>query len=254
MIPEVLQQMLVDTTFFRQGGTLSDDTFSGDPLCGNVPVNWVKNPSGSAHHCGCEDFEPDWQWAAAEFPAFASAIVAMLQLSAEETEKFPALAAAEFQEQSRRILLSNKAPDEKLLLLKGLYKYLSGKLESAAKYCTTGTDTTVLEKLFLESCSAVSGPGNRSETEARMAEIIPQRNKTTPFSLAEIPYNERKSFRLPRLLYSLFDGKNSLLDAFRLAAWALNSSSSEAEMLNEFQRLKYLEKYGYITLKQSKSI
>ena len=141
-----------------------------------------------------------------------------------------------------------------MLLLKGAYTYCSGKLDSAAKYCGTIADTTALEKLFRESCAAVSGENNRSVIEASMAEIIPQRNKATAFSLAEIPDNERISFRLPRLLYSLFDGKNSLLDAFRLTDRALNTSSSEAEMLNEFQRLKYLEKYGYVTLKQSKSI
>ena len=254
VIPEILQQMLPDTTFVRQAGNLSDDTFAGDPLCGGIPVNWCKNPSGTAHHCGCEDFEPDWQWAADEFPAFASAIAAMLQLSARETEKFPAFAAAEFQEQSRLIGQSEKSSGEKLLLLKGAYTYCSGKLDSAAKYCGTIADTTALEKLFRESCAAVSGNSSHSETEARLAQIIPQRAEATPFSLAKIPYNERISFRLPRLLYSLFDGKNSLLDAFHLADRALNKSSSEAEMLNEFQRLKYLEKYGYVTLKQSKSI
>lgn len=254
VIPEILQQMLVDTTFTRQRGNLSDDTFAGDPLCGNVPVNWCKNPSGSAHHCGCEDFEADWQWAADEFPAFASAIAAMLQLSAEDTEKFPAFAIAEFQEQSRLICRSDKSPDEKLLLLKGVYNYLSGKLDSAAKYCRTIADTSTLEKLFRKSCAAVSGTSHLTETEALLAQIIPQRNEATPFSLARIPYNERQSFRLPRLLYSLFDGKNSLLEAFRLADWALNTSSSETEMRNEFQRLKYLEKYGYVTLKRAKSI
>lgn len=254
VIPEILQQKLPDTTIIRQQGNLSDDTFAGDPLCGNVPVNWCKNPSGSAHHCGCEDFEADWQWAAEEFPAFASAIAAMLQFSAEETEKFPAFAVTEFQAQSRLICQSDKRPDEKLLLLKGVCNYLSGKLDSAAKYCRTVADTTALEKIFRESCAAVSGTSCLTETEALLAKIIPQRDEATPFSLAKIPYNERKSFRLNRLLYSLFDGKNSLLEAFRLADWQLNTSSSETEIQNELQRLKYLEKYGYVTLKQSKSI
>ena len=62
------------------------------------------------------------------------------------------------------------------------------------------------------------------------------------------PADERKSFRVPRLLYSLFDGKNNLLEAFKLADWFLNSESSEADMQNELRRLEYLAKYNYVAL------
>ena len=254
VIPEILQKKLPDTTFIHLPGNLADDTFTGDALCGGIPVNWCKNPTGSAHHCGCEDFEPDWQWAEDELPAFAEAIAKMVQFNAADAIDFPEYAATLFEEQSRQIFRSDKSPYEKRLLLKSCYQYLEGKLDSAEKYCKTSLDKTALEKLFQKDSSAITGDPVYSDIEAEMAQIIPIRLKATPFSLANMPADERKSFRLPRLLYSLFDGRNSLLDAFRFADWALRTSSSETEMQNEFQRLKYLEKYGYVTLKQSKSI
>ncbi|MBE6375877.1 MAG: hypothetical protein E7050_05360 [Lentisphaerae bacterium] len=251
VISGVLQEQIADTSFVQLPGILSDDTFAGDPLCGGIPVNWCKNPSGTAHHCGCDDFEVDWQWAAEELPAFAAAIAAMLQISADEAAEFPALAAAEFKEQSSLILSSAKTSAEKSLLLKELYKYLKGKLSSAEKYCNTTLDKTGLDELLNKSIAGVSGELHCPDVEITAGRIIPVRKKSTPFSLADIPYCERKSFRVSRLLYSLFDGTRSLLDAFRLADWVLNTSSSHADIENEIRRLKYLEKYGYVKIIQS---
>lgn len=251
VLPEFLSS-IPDTKFIRQAGNLSDDTFSGDPLCGNVPVNWCKNPSGTAHHCGCTDFEPDWQWAEESLPLFAEAIAKMVQFSADDARLFPGLAEAEFREQSALILQSAKTPAEKRLLLERCWKYLDGRAVSAEKYCNTTLDKSALEKLYIDSCKAVKGETVYPETEAAMAEIFPLRTSATAFSLAKIPDGERQSFRLPRLLYSLFDGKTSLLEAFQICDWFLNTNTSCEDMRNELDRLKYLEKYNYVILKNQR--
>ena len=253
VLPEILST-IPDTKFTRQAGNLSDDTFSGDPLCGNVPVNWCKNPSGTAHHCGCVDFEPDWQWADESLPVFAEAVAAMLQFCADDARKFPALAETEFLEQSALIDQSAKSPAGKLLLLNRCWKYLNGRVVSAEKYCNITLDKSALEKLYINSCEAVSGKTVYPENEAALAEIIPVRTCATAFSLAKVPAGERQSFRLPRLLYSLFDGKTTLLDAFKIADWFLNTCTGAEDMQRELLRLKYLEKYNYIILKKTKAV
>ena len=253
VLPEILSS-IPDTKFIRQAGNLSDDTFSGDPMCGNVPVNWCKNPSGTAHHCGCIDFEPDWQWAEESLPVFAEAVAKMVQFGADDARVFSGLAADEFREQSGRLLQTAKSPAEKLLLLDRCRKYLNGKVVSAEKYCNITLDKSALEKLYIESCEAVAGETVYSETEVAMAEIFPLRTSATAFSLAQVPDGERQSFRLPRLLYSLFDGKTSLLEAFQICDWFLNTRTSCEDMKSELSRLKYLEKYNYLILKKSKAI
>ena len=249
VIPEILQKELPDTTFIRQPGNLADDTFTGDMLCGNIPVNWCKNPTGSAHHCGCEDFEPDWQWAEDELPAFAEAIAKMVQFSSEDAVKLPARAIEEFKEYSQQICQSDQTAAGKRLLLDGCFKYLTGKLNSAEKYCNITLNQTELDQLLREKIAEIPGESINSDTGDPLEQIIPVRLNATPFSLAAIPHPERKSFRVPRLLYSLFDGKTSLPEAFKLADWILNTQSSESDMQNELRRLEYLEKYDYVILK-----
>ena len=249
VLPEVLGT-IDGTEFIRCPGTLADDTFAGDPLCGGIPVNWCKNPTGTAHHCGCDDFEPDWQWAEVELPAFAHAVVKMLQFSPQDAAGLPALAVAEFRQQSSKITARNISGTEKSLLLENLYRYLDGRLISAEKYTGTTLDKNELAKAYHSCCEVVSGSADFAATalQKEAASLIPVRLKPTPFSLADIPPAERKSFRVSRLLYALFDGSRSLLEALSLTGWLTGSKYDDAAIKNELETLNYLARYGYITL------
>ncbi len=254
VIPEILTDALGDTDFIRSGGTLCDDTFPGDPLCGNIPVNWCMNPSGTAHHCGCDDFEPDWLWAEKELPAFADAVANMLQYSSEEIVKLPEIAGTEFLEKSRMICEQNISGREKSLLIETLFDYLLGRLKSAEKYCKTQVDKSNLEKLFRKTVEKFDIKDDLSEVAKKASQITVLRLKATPFSFADIPFAERKSFRVSRLLYALFDGNRNLYEAIRINDWICGKRSDDTAIENEIRNLEYLEKYNYVKLKSLQEV
>ena len=132
----------------------------------------------------------------------------MLQFSPQDAAGLPALAAAEFRQQSSKITARNISGTEKSLLLENLYRYLDGRLISAEKYTGTTLDKNELAKAYHSCCEVVSGSADFAATalQKEAASLIPVRLKPTPFSLADIPPAERKSFRVSRLLYALFDG------------------------------------------------
>ncbi len=251
VIPEKLTGSLEDTAFIRSGGILCDDTFPGDPLCGNIPVNWCMNPSGTAHHCGCEDFEVDWQWAEKELPAFADAVADILQYSLEQVVKLPEIAEAEFLAESRVICEQNISGREKYLLLETLFDYLLGRLKSAEKYCKIAVDKSCLEKLFRQTVEKIAIKNDFSEMEKKASQITVLRLKATPFSFADIPFAERKSFRCARLLYALFDGNRNLWEAIRINDWICGKRSDAGAIQQEIENLEYFAKYNYVVLKKN---
>ena len=249
VIPEILTGALEDTAFIRSGGILCDDTFPGDPLCGNIPVNWCMNPSGTAHHCGCEDFEADWLWAEKELPAFADAVANMLQYSFEQIVELPKIAEAEFLGKSRMICESNISGKEKHLLIETLFDYLLGRLRSAEKYCKIEVDKSNLEKLFRQTVEKIDMKNDLSEMEKKASQITVLRLKSTPFSFADIPLAERKIFRCPRLLYALFDGNRNLWESIRINDWICGKRSDDIAIQQEIENLEYFAKYNYVKLK-----
>ena len=249
VLPRVLERETGHDGFAEVSGTLGDDTFPGDPLCGGVPVNWCLNPSGTAHHCGCADFEPDWDWAEREVPGVAAAVLEMLQFDAVGCAAFPALAEREFSEESRKICAKNIPCDEKHRLLKALLDSLDGRLASAEKYCGVALDRTALIRAYRNADAGVGGENVFSPAEQAASAVVPIRLKATPFSMIDIPREVRKSLRVSRLLYALFDGERTLLEAIRLADWAQGQRTDDEAIRREAELLKYFERYGYIKLR-----
>ncbi|MCI5778335.1 MAG: hypothetical protein MR051_00705 [Lentisphaeria bacterium] len=249
VLPSVLSGAVGGLT--EAPGALSDDTFPGDPRCGGIPVNWFVNPSGAAHHCGCADFEPDWERAGREFPELARAVLRMLQFDADRCRTFPALAEDEFREGSRKIAGRDIPRAEKRWLLRALCDYLAGRLGSAERYCRTRLDKSGLVTAYRNAAAAAAGDAEFSETENAAAAVIPVRLKPTPFSMTDIPRDLRRSFRVPRLRYALFDGKRTLLEAIRVADWALGERTGDAGIAEETGRLRHLERHGYVALRST---
>ncbi len=247
LLLDELKEALPETRIVKAAGNLSDDTFMGDPMFGGIPVNWIYNPSGITHHCGCADFEPDWKRAEQELPALASAVLAMLQCSPESCRRFEAAAEQDFRMQSAGILERTWSAREKELLLKASRDYQIGRLQSAANYCGAVFSGDGLAKLYSRACAEISGKDFLSDSEKRADQMIPVRLKPTPFSLADIPYKSRKIFRAPRLLFSLLDGKHTLWEAIRLADWALEQRSADQQIDLLIELLEYLSRYRYIT-------
>ena len=107
-----------------------------------------------------------------------------------------------------------------------------------------------LEKIYLDTIKNTSGDTDFAATEItrQAAEIIPVRLKATPFSLAEIPLSKRKSFRVSRLLFSLFDGSRNLLESIRLTDRLTGTRSGDDTIKTVLETLEYLAEYGYVKL------
>ena len=71
----------------------------------------------------------------------------------------------------------------------------------------------------------------------------------TLMSLARVPAKERRSpFVIPDLLYMLFDGEKTLLECMRLFSFEMDKEFDDASISNFVEFLRYLEKYGYVSL------
>ena len=71
----------------------------------------------------------------------------------------------------------------------------------------------------------------------------------TLMSLAKVPAAERRSpFVIPDLLYMLFDGEKTLLECMHLYSFEMDTEFDDAAITKFVEFLRYLEKYGYVTL------
>ena len=237
-------------------GTLSDDTFPSDPAI-NLPMNWLYMPSGQYHHNSGPGFGADWLIVKEMFPVFAAAVETLLTMDFKSD--YSARAVREFRSAAQGILRDPalSAYEKKIRLDAGFFRY-SRMLASWRKFNGKTEDCSGLEKLYHEFSAKL--PGGESDSfspvEYRAMNLIPERLQPgRPFSLARVPYPERKPVSIPPDLWSLFDGKRSLLHCIRLAdaEWR-NRKTSDAIIRRLVEDLKYLEPYGYVRLKNAVSL
>jgi aminoglycoside N3'-acetyltransferase len=249
--PQFFRKHLPDADFQIVAGDLSDDTFPGDPLLGGIAVNWLYNPSGPTHHCSCPDFAPDWIWAQQQLPVLTAAVLELISRK-PPIQKIAAAQMREYKTRVREILddpeLSNK---QKRLGVESFYDYFRHRIASAERFAgTPRSDASPLQKI--RDWAARQIPDKPYEEfepiEYKAMHTVVRRLRPTPFSLAAIPYEERRSIRVSRLLYSLFDGKRSLLDAVWLEELLIGKRASNESIQEELERLKYLAEYRYVQL------
>ena len=244
-----LQKYLPSFEWAESKGNLSDDTFGGDPDIG-VPTNWVRSPCASYHHNTSRFFQPDWLLVKEKFPVLAGAVETLL--TGGPAENYNPRAVREFKAAAMEILKEKSLTGfEKSVRLESEFDRYSAMLESWAKF--TGK-TAVLKplKAAYEALKSKIGPvgyDRFSAMEYRAINVIPKRlTLGAPFCMSRVPYKERKKVTMPRMLWSLFDGKRDLLTCIRILDGEYKNRTGAGSIKANLDALHYLEKYGYVHL------
>ena len=230
-------------------GNLSDDTFGGDPDIG-VPTNWVRCPCGSYHHNTARYFQPDWLLVKEKFLVMAGALETLL--TDGPSGNYNARAARDFKTAAAAILKNDVLTGfEKSVRLEAEYNRYSAMLASWERFTGGKADYKPLRKQY-EQLKTKTGPIRYelfSTAENRARNIIPERLLPgQPFGQSRVPYAERRKISMPRLLWSLFDGKRDLLTCVRIMEEDTGGHAIAASIKNYIEALRFLEKYGYVRL------
>ncbi|MBO4633711.1 MAG: AAC(3) family N-acetyltransferase [Lentisphaeria bacterium] len=230
-------------------GSLSDDTFGGDPDIG-IPTNWLRNPSGIYHHNTGRYSELDWLIVKEEFPVFAGAVEMLL--SGGPLENYSNRAVREFKDAARAILNNDVLTEfEKTVRLEAEFNRYSTMLVSWEKFTGKKANLKSLSKQYEKQKNKLNPVQYNlfSPMECRARNIIAQRVfPGAPFCLSRVPYEERRKIAMPRLLWSLFDGKRDLLTCIRIMDGETGSQTKTGQIKNYIDSLHFLERYGYVQL------
>ena len=164
-------------------------------------------------------------------------------------------AAQEFRQAVQKLLQDNDISDyEKNIRFEAEYLRYSGMLRSWERFSGKHLDISELDqvrdrlKKQLPDCRISQLQPIQSQAMA----LIPERlTPGAPFCLCRVPYAEKKSFTMPRLLWALMDGKRDLLACIRLMDAGLGIRSTDAFIQKVVDSVCYLEKYGYLNLRSS---
>ena len=240
---------LPDAPWSQKLGTLSDDTFGGD-CCMSVPTNWFYNPSGVHHHNTGTGFLPDWELTQKRFPMLADTV---LQLICRSTfPDYTECAALELQENIKAVLSNDKLPVREKAAHLNIWKdFQIGRLRSMEKFTGVSINSASLEKLCEDALAELPAPEELSALDKVLAQtVVIRHDLLAPSSLARIPQAERKPLRMAsRGFFAYADGKRSVLEMLYMTGVTNNKSYSQEEHQILLDELKYLEQYGYLTLK-----
>jgi aminoglycoside 3-N-acetyltransferase len=242
-------------TWSESYGNLSDDTFAGDPDIG-VPTNWLRSPGGIYHHNSGRYFELDWLVLKEEFPVFAGALETLL--SKGPSEDYSRRAAREFNAAARNILKNDKLSGfEKQVCLDTEFNRYSAMLGSWEKF--TGKTAALRPlKTAYEKQKGQIGPVRYElfrTSECKARNIIVQRlHPGAPFCLSRVPYQERRTLGIPRLLWALLDGKRDLLTAIRIFDGETGGRTDPRLIGKYIENLHFLERFGYVRLQPAVTV
>ena len=241
---------LPDIPWDTKLGTCSDDTFGGD-CCMNVPTNWFYNPSGVHHHNTGTGFLPHWELTKERFPMLADTV---LQLICRNTfPDYTDCAAAELQKFADAVLAKADLPIREKAAWITIWKdFQLGRLRSMEKFSDVKINPEPLEKICQTALQKLPAPEELSEIDRKLAQtVIIRHDLLAPSSLARIPQAERKPLRMAsRGFFSGVNSQRSILDVLYMTGVTNSRSYTQQEHQILLDELEYLEKYGYLTLKE----
>lgn len=264
LLDELIQEFDPELRYVAAPGNLSDDTFGCDPLLG-VPTNWLKSESpGCHHHTGALFHDVDWELTRrmlAINAAYAAILTGGPAEAAAYAMRIRHRAAAEYRREADRIAATvqhhESSPSKAYFQLRQFADYQRRRLLSLNRFVRKQlTGAATLRRIFVLPqnlpSAAVSAATSAAEiTAARL--VVARRNVPAPFSLGRIPAAERRKFPgpLPGLFeFSLFDGKRTLFDVARIAEYVLGRPCTPETLDSAMNYLRYLERYGYLTLSE----
>ena len=247
---------------------LSDDTFCSDGDM-KIPSMWTHTFNPRCHHNAGPCFM-DADWSLAESVAqIMGTLVALLAVTTKEdagklAESVRTLIIKDLEEKisgtlyairTNRIKLVSGAEKIRFLARIAKEQYLSfnryWKELIAEKEAELFTD---LGEVAVKSLPLPEGGEILHGMEKEAAKVIVKRLVPgTLMSLAKVPAKERRSpFVIPDLLYMLFDGEKSLYECMLLYSFEMDKEFDDASISKFMEFLRYLEKYGYVSLTYKK--
>ena len=246
---------LPDFEWSESKGNLSDDTFAGDPDIG-IPTNWMRCPCGNYHHSTARYFQPDWLLVKEKFLVMAGALETLL--TDGPSGNYNARAVRDFKAAAAAILKNDILTGfDKTVRLEAEYNRYSAMLASWERFTGKKADFKPLRKQY-DQLKTKTGPicyELFGTAENRARNIIPKRLLPgQPSGQSQVPYAERKKISMPRLLWSLFDGKRDLLTCVRIMDGETGKRANGAAIKSFIDALHFLEKYGYVRLLPAASV
>ena len=265
MLKELFASKLPEVTYLDDYGSLSDDTFTGDPTI-DVPMNWVVsgNPRTLHHNTAPVFMDADWELGrdiACQTGACLVALAAAGRRGIRElAARCSAMATAEFAAEVKRI--TEKAASGDLTAaaarfdLEAIAGYQRGRLLFLNRFSRGAVDKKEVESLFdrplkaaLKGFKGQAAPHSSPNELIAGGMTIRRLTRGIVVSEARIPRFDRRrlsGYADIDLLLSLFDGKRTLLEAVRTADCFSGRTTGESELAALIADMEYLEKYGYI--------
>ena len=267
--PRLMRKLLPETTFQVEKGNLSDDTFCSDADIG-IPSFWLHSGNMRYHHNSGHAFmDADWDLAC-NVTRFMGTVIGLL---ATEGHEF-------FQDIYSSCLDGCKRDLEEILpkvqnevrtgrmtawegdaLCRFTIKRMAQELDSINAFChgaaaiqpAVGT----LEQEYMSLLGNELAPNATEPTADYLEEtksLIPARRTVgTLLSMVRVPLKERHGVSIPPLLHMLMDGKRSLFWCIKLYEFEMGCQFTQADYARFIDELRYLEKHGYVTLKNNRA-
>ena len=265
-LPDLIRTKMPELTFRLERGNLSDDTFCSDDWIA-IPSLWPHSANMRYHHnSGPAFMAADWDQAVDVARAMGTLIGTLATADAGSfrkiAEKALELAKADLAERIAVVkydLKTGRLEDKRDAVEK--IRFLASKaaerLNSINRYCP-GTvapdDLKPLAALADQAVAAippVSGEPEIYGAKAKAARLVVTRLVPgTLMSMAKVPYAERRRPAIDDLLYILLDGKRSLYEAMKIYEYENDMAYSDAQFANVIDSLRYLEKYGYVSIRE----
>lgn len=245
---------------------LSDDTFCSDGDM-KIPSLWLHTSTRRYHHNSGPGFmDADWDLAE-KVTKIMGTMIGVLALSTEKeakelSEKVRTYLVSDLEEKITRTLFDIRTNKIKRTIgaekIRFLATLAAGEFLSFNRYwkgLITEKDTEIFTDIGEVAVKTLAIPEDEKivlhgmEKEADNL-IVKRLIPGTLMSLKHVPAKERRSpFVIPDLLYMLFDGKRTLHEAMKLYSFEMENSFSEAETGKYIEFLRFLEKYGYVSIK-----
>ncbi len=252
LIDELIARHDPTLKYTSMPGSLSDDTFCSEPLV-NVPTNWLKTESPGFHHNTGKMFhEVDWELTRRMLTVEGGYAAILLTAGEKEfRELLPVIERRALEDFQREVSTRTDSFE-----INSLIDYHAGRVLSLNRFVPGLVDEISIREQFQRfSPQAVDRTVSLSAAEQEASRIIPDRGDSwLPFSLARVPYTERKVFRdnaVDFTGFSLFDGKRSLLEALKLRKFFLNEPLNDEIIFRSIDYLYYLEQYGYVNIEKA---
>ena len=264
-MPRLIGKLLPETTFQIEKGNLSDDTFCSDADIG-IPSFWIRTDDLDYHHnFGHAFMDADWDFAY-RITCFLGTAIGLMATGEydffhhiyEDYAEYCRHDLAELLDKARNDCQTGKQTGwDAAYLVRFTLKRMERELNSINAFCAgaaavapamCGLSEFAASQGADELCQLAVEPTADYMEEAKA--IVPSRCTVgTLLSMIRVPLKERHNVSMPPLLHMLMDGKRSLFWCIKLYEFEMGCQYAQEDYARFIEELRYLEKYGYVTLK-----